>query len=138
MKPQIVINDVLGQDEYNFALNAWLKIGINSRTYQGIKHSVYYVEMTNRIKDIMKDNETKILIARNAELEDQLFGFIIYRKSVLHMCYVKGLYRDLGLFKEMIAMIPTLPTIYTVENSYSKILKKYNMEYNPFESTINS
>lgn len=133
MQPQIVINDELKDRETSFVISAWLKVAMHSKTFLGVKGALYYSEMSKMINNALEDKDTRFIIARNAEDEDQLYGCIVYSKDTILFCYVKGLYRELGLFNEMAKHLSESIEFYGIENSYSKILKNNGLRYNPFE-----
>lgn len=131
MKPQIAITNYYKDGEEKFILNAWIKVALNSNTHSRVRRSVFFNEFPKLAEECLR--KANVLVARSLEDENQLFGCIVYTDDCILFCYIKSIYRGFGLFTEMLDMIEKKPKSYCIQNTYTKILNKKGLEYNPYE-----
>lgn len=86
--------------DLGFILNSWLKSYRNSDFAKHIPNDVFFDEHKAVISNLLKKADFKIIC--NFEDPDQIYGYICSDRlkssiPVIHYCYIKYVYRHLGL-----------------------------------------
>ena len=125
--------------DLNFILSSILKAFGNCRYTQNLSHNVkkdiYYYEMERQLKQ--KLMKSVVNVASNPQDPSQIYGFIMYEEYnecyIIHMAYIKRVFRNMGFFTELIKPLKDKPLFYTLETDAShRVMSKHNAIYNPF------
>lgn len=87
----------VGSNDFSFIFSSWLKSFKGSDRVKHLKDSEYYAVQKSIVKDLLETCD--IIIACSPEDTDQVFGYIVYKDSVVHYIYVKFFFRLFGLAK---------------------------------------
>jgi len=128
---KIIIDNEIKDSDVGFIKSAWFKVACRSESFKRVPQVIFFPAFNSISDDILA--RSKIYIARDSEDNAQLYGCMIADAFSLHFAYVKGIYRELGLFTEMYDLISNRPEFYSLETSYSKVLRKKGLKYNPFQ-----
>lgn len=120
-----------------FIFNSWLENWRYSDECKRMSNDVYYRRFKAIIAELL--TTSLIVIAFNPEDEDQVYGYICYKKIedifVLHYAYVKFTYRRQKLFHRMLREVtdPAGPMMCSFANKfYDHIRKKIIVTYDPY------
>ena len=127
--------------DIGFIFSSWLKSAHAGPALSIIKSPIYYAQHHKLIEEYFK--ETQIKIACNPEDTSQILGYICYEVLtdvepllVVHYCYVKADFRNLGVAKGLLAstgLESGKPFFYTTATKASeKLNSKLNMAYSPY------
>jgi hypothetical protein len=121
-----------------FIFNSWLKSFRNGLAAKYVDNTIYFTEQHKIIERLLKRAKFKIACSPTA-VED-IYGYICYEHIdgiyVLHYCYVKQTYRNLGVFTAL--MTDTGHNfdgagLFTHSTKVSHdVMPKYNLIYHPY------
>jgi len=98
-----------------------------------ISNEVFYKYHHMFLDACLKRPNSKVLVAHPQGEPDVILGYLLTEGDVIHYTYVKKSFRQMGVAK---ALWQTLDkekytiTHYTVDADW--LVKKYNLEYNPY------
>ena len=127
------------EGDLNFIRNSWLKSYALSNFRRYMTPQVYYSEHSDLVNDLLPKAST--LLACDPEDETHIYAYICFELCgdvlVIHYCYVKELYRKLGLASKLISLIQdsasSSVTIATHANElFPPLEKKFRIIYNPY------
>jgi hypothetical protein len=131
------------ESDFPFILNSWLKSYRNSSMCKDIPNGVYYKLHGERVKEILFDPSTLVLMMVNSQDVEQIMGYVICNSKapVLHYIYVKQAFRQYGLggflVKAAQAQFPNLATHCThIARKWAPKAKAFNLVFNPYIGSI--
>lgn len=120
------------EKDKNFIIDAWTKSVRASKAYRTVPNEVYYENMTLLINFHLENSRTHIAYQTLEDGKEQYYGFISSNKDTLLFAYVKGLFRELGIFTRMFDETCSGLSYYAFKTQYSKVMYKKSLWYNPF------
>lgn len=101
---QIYLRDATEHD-VSFIFNSWLKSFRAGTLCKYVDNTVYFSEHHKLVEKLLKRSTTKI--ACNPENPEDIYGYITHESIdgifCLHYAYVKHTFRNLGIFKQLLA-----------------------------------
>lgn len=139
------------ESDLAYIANSWLEDYLSSHfikdkkkqlskaTYVAMMpRELYYKEQRARIEKILA--KSSILVACNAEDENQIFGFVIYRFigeiGLISWAYVRPVYRGFGIMKKLLDKIGPMDVITHVTPLRRWALRRFELIYNPFMEAL--
>lgn len=124
--------------DVSFLFSSWLKSFRDSRFAASITTTIFYTEHHKVVERLLKTCE--VYVACNPKDQTELYGYICGEKVdgilVVHYCYVKHTYRQLGLGKNLLnkfAHNPAQASIYTHNSKMGeRLAARYNFIYSPY------
>lgn len=99
---------------------------------------LYYKEQRARIDKILK--KSLVYVACNAEDEEQIFGYIVFRSAknveLLSWIYVRPVYRGFGIANKLMNKMGEADVLTHITPLRRWFLKRYNLIFNPFMEAI--
>lgn len=118
--------------DINFIYSTWLdSYRYDSTIGKSCPNSTFYPNYQQVIDNLLKDSD--VLVACHDESPEVIFGYLVYDSDIIHYCFVKQAFRELGLAYAMWreAQFPLTFTHKTL--SLEPILIKHKeLKYNPF------
>ncbi len=128
------------EGDINFIFASWLKSYRNSPDAARIRTRVYYLHQHPRIEQILLRSKT--IVASTKDDPNHIVGYIVIEKpNTLHYIYVKQIYRNLGIAKQLLSQILDHPPdvlTYTHSTAAARHILKYFKEtsFVPFVTTV--
>ena len=118
--------------DVNFIYATWLRsYRYGSAFGRSIQNSVFFPSYNRRIDRILLNSTT--LIACLDEDPKVIVGYLIHDDEAIHYAFTKEVFRELGIFKKLLAAMPKPLSVCTHETFIAEpIIQKYNIVYNPF------
>ena len=125
----------------SFVFNSWLKSFKDAPMVSGATSTIYFKEMHDVIKCVIRDPSTTVIIASSPEDSESIFGYIVSQRigaaQVIHWVYVKHSFRNFGIGRHLEAaaksIAPHESLAYTLRTKLSDVLtRKDSYVYNPF------
>lgn len=124
----------------DFIYSSWIKSYKNSSFARAVPSPLYEMGQRHRIKKILENEKTNILIACDPTTPELIFGYIIFDDITLHYLYVKSKYRQMGIATALCYdILPKEKIIYTHKCSEIWLEKKIRevdyasrLIYNPY------
>lgn len=122
------------EGDVNFILSTWLKSYYESLKHYGNKgcphpkDDVFFQGHQKKIKQILESGSC--LICHAPDEENQIIGWIVYNQDAVHYCYVKNVYRKLGIAKALKAKV-SAPKKYSHHTKFSRYLNQ-GLQYDPY------
>jgi GNAT superfamily N-acetyltransferase len=97
------------EDDRPYILSTWLNAFALSRTARMIDRPLYFVEQKKVIERLL--TRSRVRVAVNPEDLNHIFGYIVGEPpfesgiALVHYCYVKSDYRELGIGRRLIRSI---------------------------------
>lgn len=91
------IREVYPSDE-NYIKHTWFK-AVSAHRFKLFKRSAYELLLNQDIKEAFESAEKMVCCSQNDKT--LIFGFIIYEPELLHLVYVKNLFRNFGIATEL-------------------------------------
>ena len=122
--------------DVNFILSTWLKSYYEAMKFYSSGSirvpfpwgDVYFQGHQEKIKKLLES--ASCLVCNAPDEEDQIIGYIVFDEDSLHYCYVKQVYRKMGVAKELRSKI--IPRYYSHATTHAKYITK-GLEYNPYK-----
>lgn len=113
MKIAIRHYDSIGDEA--FLLSTWMKSFRDSGVVRAVPTPVYNIGQRTRIMKLMRQPDTKILVACDDDTPEFVYGYMVYgSNNTVHYLYTKGQYRKYGIAKELLRELDsTQPVFYT-------------------------
>lgn len=124
------------ESDINFVLSTWLR-----SYYDALRHysqrakagfvpsnDIFFKEHQEKIKNRLKSSQ--VLICTAPDEDDQIIGYLVFEDDCLHFCYVKNVFRKMGVAKELKKKAGTLKN-YSHHTTYSRYLAK-GLVFNPY------
>ena len=108
----------------------------------GVPNTIYYREMHDAITNLLKDEQTLIVVACDPGEPDIVFGWAVGSKTkdglTFHYVYTKHPLRNFGLAKAMMKALETAApglVSYSIRTEASGLLLKSreDLKFNPFD-----
>lgn len=128
------IRSMLDSD-VNFILSTWLKSYYEELRRNGAKgvqypkDDVFFQGHQDKIKDILKRAKCEICTAPDDD--NQIIGWVVYDPSSIHYCYVKQIYRKMGVAKALVSRALTARS-YSHHTKYTRFIIK-GLQYDPYK-----
>lgn len=124
------------EGDLNFILSTWLRSYYDALTMFSRRASakiappneIFFKEHQAKIKELVKSADVQICTAPDDD--NQIVGYIVTKGDCLHFCYVKQVFRKLGVAKELRARSGTL-SLYSHHTPYAKYVNK-ELTFNPY------
>lgn len=125
--------------EHNFIYNSWIKSGHRSRALDMVAKEIYTINQHDVITHFLA--RSSVIVAQEINRPESLYGYIVYQwldgVFVCHYAYVKQYYRNIGIFKALLAAAGFQPEnsagFYThVTKAAQNVDTKVNLIYNPY------
>lgn len=124
------------EGDINFILSTWLKSYWESLKRYATggqfvpipRAEVFYKEHQEKIKHLLKD--ATVVVCNPPDDENQIIGYLVYKGDCLHFCYVKNVFRRIGIANKLMALAPGLKT-YSHHTTYARHITG-GMTYNPY------
>lgn len=119
-------------EDYNFISNSYLKSYRNAPGVSILDNSIYYDEFKKRLDYLLLN--TECIVACHVDDPDQIFGYRIGSKPIIHYVYVKWPFRRLGIAKQLLAdyNLGNGATVVTHQpRGWSKLAEKYRLIFDP-------
>ena len=131
------IRDFFPEDT-NFILNSWLMSFQNKGSVRYVEPSIYFANQEVIIKNILAKADVKI--ACDSNRPDDVFGYIVCEKigglHCTHYCYVKELFRNMGIAKALasdVGLTFETASVYTHQTKTASLLQdSHKLVYHPF------
>lgn len=123
------------ESDVNFVLSTWLKSYYEEMRRNGSKGVIYpkddvfFQGHQERIKDILKTAKAEICTAPDDD--NQIIGWVVYDLNSIHYCYVKQVFRKMGVAKALISRALTARS-YSHHTKYTKFINK-GLKYDPYK-----
>ena len=134
-----------------YIMNSWLEDYLSSHFIKDKKYNIskasyvammprelYYKEQRQRIENALA--KSSILVACNAEDENQIFGYIVYRYygdiGIISWAYIRPVYRRFGIMKKLLEKIGPMDVVTHVTPMRRWVLRRFELIYNPFMEDI--
>jgi hypothetical protein len=127
----------LRDGDVNFILSTWLKSYYDALTTFSKRaqakiappNEIFFKEHQEKIKaELLK---SKCLVCVAPDEENQIIGYIVFDGDCLHYCYVKQVFRKMGVAKALSAKAQSLKH-YSHHTPYSKYVNK-GLVFNPYK-----
>jgi len=124
----------LDPSDLAFIFNSWLKSYRDSSFGKSISNPMYFRQHHHVIDKLI--GRTEIILAVNQDDPKQIYGYVCMERRgpipILHYLYVKQPYRKLGIARQLFALLPDDPFIYTHE---SPVVSKFSQKgvYSPYQ-----
>lgn len=96
------------KDDTNFILNSFMKSFRDNEQNKHIANRFYYDVLQAKLKRVLEQKD-RAFVACNAEDPEQIFGYILYKKTadslIIDYVYVKDIFRQQGLANALIAKV---------------------------------
>lgn len=122
------------EGDINFVLSTWLKSYYEELKRNGSKGVIYpkddvfFQGHQSRIKEVLKTSECLVCVAPDED--NQIIGWIVFDKDAIHYCYVKQVFRKMGVARELQKQA-IQPRSYSHHTRFSRYLNK-GLTYNPY------
>lgn len=125
----------------SFLFNSWLKSYKDSRMVAGVSNTVYYAEMHEVIKGVIKSPATTVIVACDQADPSTIFGYVVGQQIgaalIIHWVYVKHPFRNFGIGRHLESAIrgtvPHESIAYSLATKLTDVLtRKDAYVYNPF------
>lgn len=123
------------EGDINFVLSTWLKSYYEALKYYGSKglpfpkDDVFFQGHQSKIKELLKTAQCFVCVAPDED--NQIIGYIVFDKDSLHYCYVKQVFRKMGVARELKSKAIGLEA-YSHHTRYSRYLNK-GLQYDPYK-----
>ena len=127
------------EGDVNFILSTWLKSYYEELRRNGSKgvaypkDDVFFQGHQEKIKETIKNGECFVCVAPDDE--NQIIGWIAMSATAVHYCYVKQVFRQMGVAKQLMLLTQARITpifSYSHYTRYSKYLNK-GLQYDPYK-----
>lgn len=123
--------------DVNFILSSWLRAYYDALTTYSRKarsklapsNDVFFTEHQAKIKELLKTASVHVCTAPGDD--DQIIGYIVCDSDTLHFCYVKNVFRHLGVAKKLKSEHVGLKH-YSHHTPYSKYVNQ-GLIFNPYK-----
>lgn len=129
-KDLILIRDGNPSD-YGFIYPRWLrKLHKGNDWFNLVDKSIFFDKYQKIVDFILNDPNTKVKVACLVEDPSVILAFSVYSGNTLHWVYTKGVWRGIGLAKDLVP--PNIDTVSHLTKMTMHLVKKKNLKFNPF------
>lgn len=96
------------EDDFNFLIATWLNFFYkNSYFTKRIRKSIYFLNHEKIVKNLLRKETARIVVAYPTELPEVIFGFLAYEEEtpecspIIHFAFSKEELRGKGIFTQM-------------------------------------
>lgn len=133
------------EGDVNFVISTWLKSYYEALKWYASgsirvpypKDDVFFKGHQLKIKKHLEDiqsavnNGTKCSICVAPDEDNQIIGWIVYDKDAIHYCYVKHVFRKMGVGRALVKLAGNTKS-YSHHTKYSRYLNS-SLEFNPYK-----
>ncbi len=128
-----IIREAVG-DDLPFIYSSWAKsYCYNSPIGKSCANSTCFWGMNRIIDHILKQPDTRVIVAVNPLIPNVLYGYVVFQPGILHYAFTKEAFERWGIASSLIHHAG-MPSIYTFKTFMVKsiMIKHPEMEFNPF------
>jgi hypothetical protein len=123
----------------NFVLSTWLRSFYEALKFYSSgtivvpypKDDIFFQGHQAKIKAIIMSPKTRVVVCVAPDDETQIMGWIAFDDECVHYCYVKHMYRKLGIGKRLIAEAKGASK-YSHHTKYSKHINQ-GLQFDPYK-----
>lgn len=129
----------LQDGDTNFILSTWLRSHYASLQFYSSgtiivpypRDDVYFQGHQDKIKAVMALPGTRAMVCVAPDEPTQIMGWIVFDDETVHYCYVKAMYRRMGIGKRLVASASSASK-YSHHTKHSKYINK-GLQYDPYK-----
>lgn len=124
-----------GHEDLPFVADAWvMTLRALNRAAKRANKATFFRHHHKVVEQILKLPDTQIRVAHPPDDTFTVYGFAVLQPGIVHMTYVKGLFRRIGIAKRLLSGIKTQGLTYTqMTRDIYWIHDKYpGLVYDPF------
>jgi GNAT superfamily N-acetyltransferase len=117
-------------DDRRFVHSSWFMSFAKASSNLHMKREMFDMSMDNRIERLLARSRT--LVAYSTDVPDEILGYVVLEGRTLHMCYVKPMYRGMGIGSGLVKGQADWYT-HHFGRAGERFAEKMNLDYNPFQ-----
>jgi hypothetical protein len=88
------------ENDVSFIFSSWLKSYRNTQKY--VNSDVYFKGQHDLIELILRTSNVVVICTEDDE--ESIIGYVVYRGNTLHYIYVKSVFRNLGMARQLLSV----------------------------------